>query len=57
MFLAFAVLLMAWFIDMPLWVSIFVTVMAGLTIAIRSFHGFMDIIRVYIQMDDKNEEN
>ncbi len=57
MFLAFAVLLMAWFIDMPLWVSIFVTVMAGLTIAIKFFHGFMDIIRDYIQMDDKNKEN
>lgn len=57
MFLAFAILLMAWFIDMPLWVSIFVTVMAGLTIAIKFFHGFIDSIRINIQMDDKNEEN
>lgn len=56
MFLAFAVLLMAWFIDMPLWVSIFVTVMAGLTIAIKFLHGFMDIVRVYIQTGDRNKE-
>lgn len=53
MFLAFAILLMAWFIEMPLWVSIFVTIMAGLTIAIKFLHGFIDIIRT----EDDDKEN
>lgn len=56
MFLAFAVLLMAWFVEMPLWVSIFATVMAGLTIAIKFFHSFMDFLKTNIQTDEDNKE-
>lgn len=52
MWLALAVLLLAWFVETPLWVSIVVTVLAVITGIIKLVNTGLDILKDDLSDDD-----
>lgn len=53
-FLALAILLIAWAVEMPLWVSIVCTVLAGIKIAMTLISTLLNILNKYSSNDEED---